>query len=97
VSWDEVPDEQENRHHDVLCDGCDVGPGHFQDLNLFVDGFEREQIALLRHDLGCTCETVLASIQVDVITADTSRNAKFQVLGLADSEGVGCVYLGVGN
>jgi len=38
---------------------------------------------------------VLAGVQVDVITTNTGRNAKFQVLGLADDEGVGGVYLGV--
>jgi len=37
---------------------------------------------------------VLASIQVDMITANTSRNAKFQVFGLADEE-VGDVRFGV--
>ena len=46
MSGHEVPDEQQNRHHNVLCDRSDVGPGHLQDLDLFVDSFQREWVTL---------------------------------------------------
>lgn len=39
------------------------------------------------------CKMVLASIQVDVIAANTGRNAKFQVFSLTDEEEVGDVGL----
>ena len=93
VSGHEVPDEKEDRHHDVFCDGRDIGPSHFQDLNLFVDGCEHERITLDSVS-GGACEMVLACIQIDVVTANTSRNAKFQVLSLAGEE-VGDVCLRV--
>lgn len=38
---------------------------------------------------------MLASIQIDVVTTDTSRDAKFQIFGLRDDERVGGVYLSV--
>jgi len=46
VSGHEVPDEQEDRHHDVLRHRSDVGSGHFQDLDLMVDGFGCERVTL---------------------------------------------------
>jgi len=95
VSGHEVPDEQEDRHHHVFCDGGDVGPGHFQDLNLFVDSFEYERIVLLRLGLRGSWEMVRASIQIDMITTNTSSNTKFQVLSLTDDDGVGDVCFGV--
>ena len=38
---------------------------------------------------------MLASIQINVVTTDTSCDAKFQNFGLMDDERVGGVYLSV--
>jgi len=37
VGGDKVADEEEDAHDDVLCNGGDVGAGHFQDLDSAVD------------------------------------------------------------
>lgn len=34
VGRDKVPDEQENRHHHMLCDGNHVRPRDFEDLDV---------------------------------------------------------------
>ena len=44
VSGYKVPDEQEDRHHNVFCDRSHVGPGDLQDLDLMVNGFERGRV-----------------------------------------------------
>jgi hypothetical protein len=33
VCWNKVPDEEEDRHHNVLSDGDDIGSRNFENLN----------------------------------------------------------------
>ena len=50
VCGDEVPDEQEDAHHDVLCDGNDVGTGDFHDFETLLCSYV--EVDVVRPDTG---------------------------------------------
>lgn len=61
VGRDEVADENEDGHKDVLSNGDDVGASDLSD--------------------GDTAVSLIGSVEVDVVRADTSGNSELEVLG----------------
>jgi hypothetical protein len=45
MGWDKVSDEEEDRHHDVLSDGYDVGSGNLGDGDVVLVGSVQVNVA----------------------------------------------------
>lgn len=54
VSGDEVPDEEQHAHDDMLGDGCDVGASDFKDLQSLTGG--SVEVDVIRPDTGSKAE-----------------------------------------
>jgi hypothetical protein len=52
MGWDKVSDEEEDRHHDVLSDGYDIGSGNLGDGDVVLVG--SVQVNVASRQLGIT-------------------------------------------
>jgi hypothetical protein len=70
VRGDEVADEEEDAHHDVLRDGDDVGAGDLEDLDPALDG--RVEVDVVRADAGGDAELEVLR-RVDELAREVAR------------------------
>jgi hypothetical protein len=76
MSRHEVPDQEQDGHDNMLCDGDHIRSSNFQYLDLFGNGWRKDRMSKKSHERKSI--NLLTGVEVDMVTTNTSGDAKLQ-------------------